>query len=167
MMDNLAHPNYSHIDVKHFFGGTWGKINGVNISVLLEADAVSEIRNALLKHLVIFFQNQCICLSNNSILLKILVSLWNTLSQSAQPEGPLVTEVIRLEHETLNFGGVWHSDTAQMQKPSMASMLYAIEITPFSGDTIFSNHYMTCRTLSQGLKKALYELVALNTFSQQ
>ncbi len=28
------------------------------------------------------------------------------------PECPLVTEVIKLEHETLNFGGVWHSDTA-------------------------------------------------------
>ena len=82
------------------------------------------------------------------------------------PECPLVTEVIKLEHETFNFGGVWHSDTTYLQQPPMASMLYAIEIPPYGGDTLFSNQYMAYETLSDGLKKTLSELVAVNTSSK-
>ncbi len=54
-----------------------------------------------------------------------------------------------------------------MQKPPMASMLYAIEISSFSRDTIFSNQYMAYGTLSEGLKRTLSELFAVNTSSKQ
>ena len=82
------------------------------------------------------------------------------------PECPLVTEVIKLEHEKLNFGGVWHSDTAYLKQPPMASMLYAIEIPPYGGDTIFSNQYMAYENLSDGFKKTLSELIAVNSSSK-
>ena len=45
-------------------------------------------------------------------------------------------------------------------------MLYAIEIPPYGGDTLFSNQYMAYETLSDGLKKTLSELVAVNTSSK-
>ena len=66
----------------------------------------------------------------------------------------------------MNFGGVWHSDTTYLQQPPMASMLYAIEIPTYGGDTLFSNQYMAYETLSDGLKKTLSELVAVNTSSK-
>ena len=30
---------------------------------------------------------------------------------------PEITEVVKLEHETVNFGGVWHSDTTTCRAP--------------------------------------------------
>ena len=33
---------------------------------------------------------------------------------------PCITPVIKLEHETHNFGGIWHSDTRYLERPPMA-----------------------------------------------
>ena len=59
-MNNSAHQKYSHIDVHPVSGALGAEIKGVDISIPLEAEVVLEIRDALLKHLVIFFQNQVI-----------------------------------------------------------------------------------------------------------
>ena len=52
----------------------------------------------------------------------------------------------------MNFGGVWHSDTAYLDVPPMASMLIARQIPPYGGDTLFANMYLAYETLSDGMK---------------
>ena len=165
-MNNSAHQNYSHIDVKPVSGALGAEIKGVDISIPLDAEVVSEIRNALLKHLVIFFQNQVISPQQQLNFAEQFGIPMEYPQLKGLPDCPLVTEVIKLEHETLNFGGVWHSDTTYLQQPPMASLLYAIEIPPYGGDTLFSNQYMAYETLSDGLKKTLSELVGVNTSSK-
>ncbi len=165
-MDNSAHQKYSHIDVHPVSGALGAEIKGVDISIPLEAEVVSEIRDALLKHLVIFFQNQVITPQQQLNFAEQFGIPMEYPQLKGLPDCPLVTEVIKLEHETLNFGGVWHSDTTYLQQPPMASLLYAIEIPPYGGDTLFSNQYMAYETLSEGLKKTLSELVAVNTSSK-
>ena len=165
-MDNSAHQKYSRIDVHPVSGALGAEIKGVDISIPLEAEVVSEIRNALLKHLVIFFQNQVITPQQQLNFAEQFGIPMEYPQLKGLLDCPLVTEVIKLEHETLNFGGVWHSDTTYLQQPPMASMLYAIEIPPYGGDTLFSNQYMAYETLSDGLKKTLSELVAVNTSSK-
>ena len=165
-MDNSAHQKYSHIDVHPVSGALGAEIKGVDISIPLEAKVVSEIRDALLKHLVIFFQNQVITPQQQLNFAEQFGIPMEYPQLKGLPDCPLVTEVIKLEHETLNFGGVWHSDTTYLQQPPMASLLYAIEIPPYGGDTLFSNQYMAYETLSDGLKKTLSELVAVNTSSK-
>jgi len=58
---------------------------------------------------------------------------------------------------------VWHSDTAYVERPPMASMLYAVEIPPYGGDTLFANQYLAYETLSEGLKQTLAGLVGINS----
>jgi taurine dioxygenase len=79
------------------------------------------------------------------------------------PECPLITPVLKLAHEKVNFGGVWHSDTTYLAEPPMASMLYAVEIPPYGGDTIFANQYLAYATLSDGLRATLDGLIGVNT----
>ena len=165
-MDNSVHQKYSHIDVNPVSGALGAEIKGVDISIPLEAEVVSEIRDALLKHLVIFFQNQVITPRQQLNFSEQFGIPMEYPQLKGLPDCPLVTEVIKLEHETLNFGGVWHSDTTYLQQPPMASLLYAIEIPSYGGDTLFSNQYMGYETLSDGLKKTLSELVAVNTSSK-
>jgi alpha-ketoglutarate-dependent taurine dioxygenase len=38
---------------------------------------------------------------------------------------PLITPVVKLEHERVNFGGLWHSNTAYLERPPMGTMLVA------------------------------------------
>ena len=165
-MDNSVQQKYYHIDVHPVSGALGAEIKGVDISIPLDAEVISEIRNALLKHLVIFFQNQVITPQQQLNFAEQFGIPMEYPQLKGLPDCPLVTEVIKLEHETLNFGGVWHSDTTYLQQPPMASLLYAIEIPPYGGDTLFSNQYMAYETLSEGLKKTLSELVGVNTSSK-
>src|SRR5207245_426188 len=70
-------------------------------------------------------------------------------------EYPEIIPVVKLEHERINFGGVWHSDTAYLDVPPMASMLLAREVPPVGGDTMFANMYLAYETLSDGMKRLL------------
>lgn len=54
-------------------------------------------------------------------------------------------------------------DTAYIEKPPMASMLYAVEIPLHGGDTLFANQYLAYEMLSQGLKQALNGIVSINS----
>ena len=165
-MDNSANQNYFHINVKPVSGALGAEITGVDISLPLDAEVVEEIRNAFLSHLVIFFQNQVITPQQQLNFAEQFGIPMEYPQLKGLPECPLVTEVIKLEHEKLNFGGVWHSDTAYLQQPPMASMLYAVEIPPYGGDTIFSNQYMAYENLSDGIKKTLSDLIAVNSSSK-
>jgi taurine dioxygenase len=82
------------------------------------------------------------------------------------PEQPEIIPVLKLAHEHVNFGGVWHSDTAYLEEPPMASMLVAREIPPAGGDTLFANMYLAYDALSDGMKRMLEGLVAVNSSSK-
>ncbi|HYE89400.1 MAG TPA: TauD/TfdA family dioxygenase, partial [Terriglobales bacterium] len=79
------------------------------------------------------------------------------------PEQPEIIPVLKLAHETVNFGGIWHSDTAYLDEPPMASMLIAREVPPAGGDTEFANMYRAWETLSDGMKRMLEGLVGVNS----
>jgi taurine dioxygenase len=78
-------------------------------------------------------------------------------------ECPQIIPVLKLEHETINFGGIWHSDTAYLDVPPMGSMLVAREVPLAGGDTEFANMYLAYETLSDGMKRLLHGLVAVNS----
>ena len=65
--------------------------------------------------------------------------------------------------ERINFGGIWHSDTAYLDLPPMASMLIAREVPPAGGDTLFANMYLAYEALSDGMKRLLDGLRGVNS----
>ena len=76
---------------------------------------------------------------------------------------PEIIPVVKLEHEKTNFGGVWHSDTTYLEKPPMGTMLIAREVPAQGGDTLFANKYLAYETLSDGMKRMLDGLIAVNS----
>ena len=75
---------------------------------------------------------------------------------------PMITEVLKKEDEKVNFGGVWHSDTTYQKCPPMATLLYAKELPPLGGDTLFANQYAAFANLSAPLRNILEKLRAVN-----
>ena len=71
---------------------------------------------------------------------------------------PEITPILKNETEKVNFGGVWHSDTTYQPCPPMATMLYALELPPVGGDTLFANQVLAYDSLSDGLKDTLATL---------
>lgn len=151
------------LEVHRIAGALGAEISGVDLSVDPDAGTVASIRKAFLEHLVIFFRGQRLTPQQQLAFAKRLGEPMEYPQLKGLPECPLITPVMKLEHEKVNFGGVWHSDTTYLERPPMASMLYALEVPPQGGDTLFANQYLAYETLSDGLKKTLQELVAVNT----
>ena len=154
------------IEVQPLSGAIGAEITGVDLSRPLDPDLLAEVRGAFLDHLVVCFRDQELAPGDELAFAR----------QMGEPvlypqlEGlrgfPLITEVVKRENERVNFGGVWHSDTAYLESPPKASQLYAVEVPPQGGDTIFANQYIAWETLSEGLKKTLAGLAAVNTSSK-
>jgi taurine dioxygenase len=161
-LDNPVRQNYRHIEVRPIAGALGAEIHGVDVARALDADAIEEIRRAFLEHLVVFFRKQTLAPRELLAFARRFGEPVEYPQLQGLPECPLITPVIKLEDERVNFGGVWHSDTAYLERPPMGSMLYAVEIPPYGGDTLFANQYLAYETLSEGLRKTLAELVGIN-----
>ena len=79
------------------------------------------------------------------------------------PDHPEITEVVKLEHETANFGGVWHADTTYLPRPPMATLLVARETPPVGGDTLFASQVAAYAALPDALKRRLEGLRAVSS----
>jgi taurine dioxygenase len=154
---------YRHIEAKPVAGSLGAEIHGVNVAAPLDDAVISEIRQALLDHLVIFFRDQKLTPHEQLAFASRFGEPMEYPQLKGLPECPMITPVLKLAHEQVNFGGVWHSDTTYLTRPPMASMLYALEIPPYGGDTIFANQYEAYETLSEGLRKVLDGLTGVNT----
>ena len=151
------------LDIRPVAGALGAEILGIDLSHDLGEESVAAIRAAWLKHLVIFFRDQTLPPQR-------FLGVARRFGEAIEYpfikgiEGfPEITPVIKLEHETMNFGGLWHSDTAYLERPPMATMLIAREVPPFGGDTLFANMYLAYETLSDGMKRLLDGLVAVNS----
>jgi len=162
-MDNTERRHYRHIGVRPIAGALGAEIEGVDISRPLPNDVVAEIRRAFLDFLVIFVRGQKLTPHEQLAFAQRFGEPMEYPQLRGLPECPLITPVVKLEHERVNFGGVWHSDTSYLERPPMASMLYALETPPYGGDTLFANQYLAYETLSEGYRKMLDGLVGVNS----
>lgn len=62
-----------------------------------------------------------------------------------------------------NVGGHWHADGSQMEHAPMASALYAMQIPPYGGETMFSNLYMAYESLSPGMQRLAESLILVHS----
>jgi alpha-ketoglutarate-dependent taurine dioxygenase len=151
------------ITVTPIAGALGAEITGVDLSSPLDGDGVHEIRKALLDHLVIFLRDQDLTPASYMAFAEAFGTPIEYPLLPGIEDYPFITEIVKLEHQTTNFGGMWHSDTTYLETPPMGSMLYALEVPPHGGDTLFANQYLAYETLSAPLRNFLDGLTAINT----
>ena len=151
------------LEVKKIAGALGAEILGVDLSTPLSPELSAAIRAALLEHLVIFFRDQRLSVAQYLAFARCFGKPIEYPLIKGLPEFPDVIEVSKLENETANFGGVWHTDTAYLELPPMGSMLLAREVPPVGGDTLFANQYLAYEALSPGLRRMLEGLVGVNS----
>lgn len=88
----------------------------------------------------------------------------------AHPDHPDVLLITNIMKEGRPIGAIyagqyWHSDMSWMSKPPMQSLLYALEIPPAGGDTMFANMYRAYEALSEPMKRFLGGLEAVHDYS--
>jgi taurine dioxygenase len=69
---------------------------------------------------------------------------------------PGIIEIVKERDEKTNWGGInLHSDLTFFEEPPIGAALYAREVPPHGGDTLFVNMYLAYETLSDGMKALL------------
>jgi taurine dioxygenase len=150
------------LDIRPLAGAIGAEIFGVDLRELDEP-AVAAIRRAWLDHLVIFFRDQHLTPARLLAFARRIGEPIEYPFLKGLDGFPQITPVVKLEHEKINFGGIWHSDTAYLEHPPMGSMLLAREVPPHGGDTLFANMYRAYETLSPGMRRLLDGLVGVNS----
>ena len=144
-------------------GALGAEIHDLDLSRKLPKAEVAELRRLWLEHLVIFIKNQELDQKQYMTFARQFGEPVEYPMVKGLKGYPKIIEVKKLEHERVAFGGIWHTDTAYLERPPMASMLLAREVPPAGGDTLFANMYLAYEGLSEGLKKLLLNLKAINS----
>jgi len=153
----------SKIDVRPIAGAIGAEIHGVDLGRELGNDDVAAIRKAWLEHCVIFFRDQPLPPARFLAFARRFGEIVEYPFIKGIEGFPEIIPVVKLEHEKTNFGGIWHSDTSYLETPPMATMLIAREVPAKGGDTMFANTYLAYETLSDGMKRLLDGVIAINT----
>jgi taurine dioxygenase len=136
-------------------GALGAELHGVDLADDLSVATVQAIRQALLDHLVIFFRDQDLPPDRFLALARCFGRAIEYPFLKGIDGFPEIITVSKLPEETVNFGGVWHSDTTYLPEPPMATLLIAREVPEAGGDTLFANQYLAYDRLSDGMRALL------------
>jgi taurine dioxygenase len=144
-------------------GALGAEIAGVDLASDLDDATVAEIRRAWLDHLVVFFRDQQLDPDHFLAFARRIGEPVEYPFVKGIDGYPEIIAVAKLPHETVNFGGIWHSDTVYLERPPMGTMLLACEVPPYGGDTLFANMYAAYDAVSPGMKQILDGLRAVHS----
>jgi taurine dioxygenase len=151
------------MEVARIAGALGAEIIGVDLSRDLDEAVVAAIRQVWLEHLVVFFRDQLLPPDRFLAFARRLGEPVEYPFLEGLPDFPVITPVVKLEHERVNFGGLWHTDTAYLERPPMGTILVAREVPPRGGDTLFANMYLAYQNLSAGMRRLCDGLMAVNS----
>ena len=155
--------NSSEIEVRPASGAIGAEISGFDLAEPASDALIAAIRNAWLKHGVLFLRNQPLPPAQFQAFAERFGEVIEYPFVKGIEGHPLIIPVLKLPHERNNFGGIWHTDTAYLEAPPMATMLIARELPPFGGDTLFASGAAALEALSPALQRMLEGQKAVNT----
>ncbi|MFI6316272.1 TauD/TfdA dioxygenase family protein [Nonomuraea sp. NPDC050556] len=138
------------------------QVSGVQLSGDLDASVVSQIRDALLRHKVIFFRGQERLDEAGQVAFARLLGPLTT----AHPTVPALSgqnHILDLDYSNGQKVDRWHTDVTFVERPPLASVLRAIEVPPAGGDTLWANTVAAYETLPDPLRVLLDGLRAVHT----
>jgi taurine dioxygenase len=162
-----AKEDHMSLTIRRVAGALGAEISGVDLAQDLPDGVVAEIRAALVEHQVIFFRDQDLSPARQVAFGRRFGPL-NIHPYVRGMEGyPEVMEIIKEPGDRTNFGGGWHSDTSFLERPAIGSILHAIELPEWGGDTLFSSQVAAYEALSPGMKATLEGLRAVHSAGRE
>jgi len=139
------------------------EISGVDLAEPLRQDVHAAIREALGEYGVVFFRDQTLTPEQHLA----FAERWGEINVnrffSAVEGYPRVAEVRKEPDQKSNIGNGWHTDHSYDEAPAMGSVLYALEVPPIGGDTLFANMYAAYESLSEGMQRMLESMHAVHS----
>jgi len=153
----------TRLTVEPIAGALGAEISGVDLGAELDDATIADIRRALLEHCVIFFRDQEFDAEQHKRLARRFGEIFVHPNYAGMQADPEIVMIRREPGDTRVVGEDWHTDTTMMTTPPMGAILFALEVPPYGGDTLFANQYLAYETLSQGMKRLLGSLSAVHS----
>lgn len=128
-------------------------------------ERIPEIRAALLEFGVIFFRDQHLTAEQHIAFARHFGELE---VHPATPKDQPNPEILRISHgpESKGQENAWHSDVTWREKPSLGSILRAVEVPEVGGDTLFANMHVAYERLSPQMKRLCEGLTAVHDIAR-
>lgn len=166
-MTALQPTTYERITVAPVSGTVGAEIAGVDLATDLDEATVAEIRRALLDHHVVFFRDQQLAPDDQMRFGRRFGELDTHPFVEGMDAHPEVIEIVTEPDDAVNFGGGWHTDVTFLEEPDLGSILYAVDVPAYGGDTLFADQHAAYDTLSDTMKRILDGLIALHSAGPQ
>ncbi|MFO7277896.1 MAG: TauD/TfdA family dioxygenase [Pseudomonadota bacterium] len=156
--DNHA-AKYRHIEVQPIAAAMGAEVLGVDVTRITD-EQFAELRHALFRHKMIFLRDQRITHGDH----EAFSLRFGPFAEDAYTQGvpghrnvqPLIKEAD--DPSKMVFGEGWHTDSPFLPEPPAITILYAVEVPPFGGDTIWANSALAYATLSDTYKAMIQNL---------
>ena len=131
----------------------------------VSSDDIAVIRAALLEHKVVFFRDQTLTQAEH---ISFAREFGDLEIHPATPKSQSNPEVLHIAHgpESKGKENFWHSDVTWREKPSLGSILKAVEVPAVGGDTMFANLVMAYELLPDDIKEVITGRVAVHDIAR-
>jgi taurine dioxygenase len=154
-------------EIRPLSGVLGAELVGLDLSQPLSAATTSAIEAAFLAHHVLAIRDQNLGAEQQMAFGRHFGELDSHPFVLGTAEHPELLEIITEPDDDANFGGGWHTDVTFLDEPDLGSILYAVELPPVGGDTLFANQHAAYDALSPTMQRLLEGLVAIHSAGPQ
>jgi taurine dioxygenase len=140
------------------------EISGIDVRHLKPGD-FEALNQTWLEYKIIFLRDQRLELDDLLRFSERFGELMRLPYIKPHDDYPNIIRVLK-EADEINmgvFGGDWHSDFSFLETPPQASILYAEQVPPVGGDTLWIDMAQALRTLPRELREALQGRMAIHS----
>ena len=138
------------------------ELSNVHLGAAAEDEGLmSEIRQALLRHRVIFFRDQDISRAEHVAFARKFGELEDHPVVGSHPDHPGLVQIYKTPDSPLDRNeNSWHTDATWREQPPMGCVLRCVECPPVGGDTMWVNMVMAYDKLPDDIKVKIEHLRA-------
>jgi len=132
---------------------------------LLDAHGVAELRNLVCEHEVVVVRGQTLSAFEQVEFSRRFGPAGPTPFIEPSADHPEVIKVLKESSDgnAFNFGGAWHSDFSFQPEPPSFTILHALDIPPYGGDTLWASMTAAYAHLHADKKVELDGVMAVHT----
>jgi taurine dioxygenase len=159
------------MEIRQLGAAMGAEVSGIDLA-RLDDEAFKKIHHAFHAHQVLVIRNQNLTPASQIALSLRFGALEDQLNAHYTVESH--PEVLILSNDLkdgkpiglIDGGDFWHSDSSHRDKPSLATMLYAVKNPSQGGDTEFANMYAAHESLPDDMKRRIAQLKGIHAVSK-
>jgi len=155
--------SFNNFIIQPVAGRIGAEIIGIDLNQALSDDIIALIRQALIRYRVVFFRGQTLDERGHVLFARCFGQL--TIAHPTVPAfSPTYPEIFDLDYgQQFAYTDHWHTDVTFVERPPLGSILRALVIPTFGGDTVWANTVAAYDDLPSYLKALAEQLWVVHT----